>query len=40
MATKQGPIKKFALRGINRVAPYFHDGRLLILEDTVEFLES
>jgi hypothetical protein len=38
MATKQGPIKKFALRGIKGVAPYFRDGRLLTLEDTVEFL--
>jgi cytochrome c peroxidase len=32
-----GPIKTFALRGIKDSPPYFHDGRLLTLEDTVEF---
>ncbi len=32
-----GPIKTFTLRGIKDSAPYFHDGRLLTLEDTVEF---
>jgi cytochrome c peroxidase len=37
MATKQGPIKTFPLRGIKESPPYFHDGRLLTLEDTVEF---
>ncbi len=37
MATQQGPIKTFALRGIKESPPYFHDGRLLTLEDTVEF---
>ncbi len=37
MATKQGPIKTFTLRGIKESPPYFHDGRLLTLEDTVEF---
>jgi cytochrome c peroxidase len=37
MATKQGPIKTFPLRGIKDSPPYFHDGRLLTLEDTVEF---
>ncbi|MHB1422292.1 MAG: cytochrome B6 [Gemmataceae bacterium] len=36
-ATKQGPIKTFPLRGIKESPPYFHDGRLLTLEDTVEF---
>jgi cytochrome c peroxidase len=36
-ATKQGPIKTFPLRGIKDSPPYFHDGRLLTLEDTVEF---
>jgi cytochrome c peroxidase len=36
-ATKQGPIKTFTLRGIKESPPYFHDGRLLTLEDTVEF---
>jgi cytochrome c peroxidase len=35
--TKQGPIKSFPLRGIKESPPYFHDGRLLTLEDTVEF---
>jgi cytochrome c peroxidase len=36
-ATKQGPIKTFTLRGIKESPPYLHDGRLLTLEDTVEF---
>ena len=36
-ATAQGPIKTFPLRGIKESPPYFHDGRLLTLEDTVEF---
>lgn len=33
----EGPIKTFALRGIKDSPPYFHDGRLLTLEDVVEF---
>src|SRR5258707_11673674 len=37
VATAQGPIKTFPLRGIKESPPYFHDGRLLTLEDTVEF---
>jgi cytochrome c peroxidase len=37
VATTQGPIKSFTLRGIKDSPPYFHDGRLLTLEDTVEF---
>ena len=37
VATSQGPIKSFPLRGIKESPPYFHDGRLLTLEDTVEF---
>jgi cytochrome c peroxidase len=37
LATQQGPIKTFPLRGIKESPPYFHDGRLLTLEDTVEF---
>lgn len=37
MATSQGPIKTFTLRGIKESPPYLHDGRLLTLEDTVEF---
>ena len=36
-ATAQGPIKTFTLRGIKESPPYFHDGRLLTLEDVVEF---
>lgn len=32
-----GPIKTFPLRGIKESPPYFHDGRLMTLEDTVEF---
>ena len=37
MITKQGMIKTFPLRGIKESPPYLHDGRLLTLEDTVEF---
>lgn len=37
LATADGPIKTFPLRGIKDSPPYFHDGRLLTLEDTVEF---
>jgi cytochrome c peroxidase len=37
MFTAQGPIKTFPLRGIKESPPYLHDGRLLTLEDTVEF---
>jgi len=33
----EGWIKTFALRGIKDSPPYFHDGRLPTLEDTVEF---
>jgi cytochrome c peroxidase len=36
-ASTDGPIKTFPLRGIKDSPPYFHDGRLLTLEDTVEF---
>jgi cytochrome c peroxidase len=32
-----GFIKTFTLRGIKDSPPYLHDGRLLTLEDTVEF---
>jgi cytochrome c peroxidase len=35
--TNDGPIKTFPLRGIKDSPPYLHDGRLLTLEDTVEF---
>ena len=37
MATAEGPIKTFPLRGIKDTPPYFHDGRLLTLDDAVEF---
>jgi cytochrome c peroxidase len=38
MQTKaDGPIKTFTLRGIKDSPPYFHDGRLLTLEDVIEF---
>ena len=37
VATAQGPIKTFPLRGVKESPPYFHDGRLPTLEDTVEF---
>ncbi|MBL0006581.1 MAG: cytochrome B6 [Saprospiraceae bacterium] len=33
----EGPIKSFVLRGIKDSPPYLHDGRLLTLEDVVEF---
>jgi cytochrome c peroxidase len=33
----EGPIKTFTLCGIKDSPPYLHDGRLLTLEDTVEF---
>jgi cytochrome c peroxidase len=36
-AVAEGPIKTFPLRGIKESPPYFHDGRLLTLEDTIEF---
>jgi len=32
-----GPIKSFTLRGIKDSPPYLHDGRLMTLDDTVEF---
>ena len=32
-----GPIKTFPLRGVKESPPYLNDGRLLTLDDTVEF---
>jgi len=32
-----GPIKTPVLRGLKETPPYFHDGRLMTLDDTVEF---
>ena len=37
MATGDGPIKTFPLRGIKDSPPYLHDGRLLTLDDAVEY---
>jgi cytochrome c peroxidase len=37
MAATDGPIKTFTLRGLKDSPPYLHDGRLLTLEDTIEF---
>jgi cytochrome c peroxidase len=37
LSDAEGPIKTFSLRGIKDSPPYFHDGRLLTLEDTIEF---
>src|SRR6266446_4763139 len=37
MASADGPIKTFPLRGVKDTPPYLHDGRLLTLDDTVEF---
>ena len=34
-----GPIKTFPLRGVKDTPPYLHDGRLLTLEDTVEYFK-
>lgn len=35
--TTGGPTKTFPLRGIKDSPPYLHDGRLLTLDDTVEY---
>lgn len=37
MGTAGGLTKSFPLRGIKDSPPYLHDGRLLTLDDTVEF---
>jgi cytochrome c peroxidase len=37
MESADGPIKTFPLRGVKDSPPYLHDGRLLTLEDTVEY---
>ncbi len=37
MASADGPIKTFSLRGIKDSPPYLHDGRLLTLDDSVEY---
>lgn len=37
MASADGSIKTFPLRGIKDSPPYLHDGRLLTLDDVVEF---
>ena len=37
MASADGPIKTFPLRGLKDSPSYLHDGRLLTIEDTVEF---
>ncbi len=37
VAAADGPIKTFPLRGIKESPPYFHDDRLLTLDDAVEF---
>lgn len=37
MASADGPIKTTALRGIKDSPPYLHDGRLLTLDDSIEF---
>ena len=37
IASADGPIKTFPLRGIKDSPPYLHDDRLLTLADTVEF---
>jgi cytochrome c peroxidase len=37
MAVMDGKIKTFPLRGVKDTPPYLHDGRLMTLDDTVEF---
>ncbi len=37
MAVADGATRTFPLRGVKESAPYLHDGRLLTLDDTVEF---
>lgn len=37
MMLGDGPIKTFPLRGVKDSPPYLHDGRLLTLDDTVEY---
>ncbi len=37
LASADGPIKTFPLRGIKDTPPYLHDGRLLTLADAVRF---
>jgi cytochrome c peroxidase len=37
MARAEGPIKTFTLRGLKDSPPYLHDGRLLTIDDTIEF---
>ena len=37
LASADGPIKTFPLRGIKDSPPYLHDGRLLPLDDTSSF---
>lgn len=37
MASADGPIKTFPLRGMKDSPSYLRDGRLLTIEDTVEF---
>jgi cytochrome c peroxidase len=37
VATAEGPIKTFSLRGLRDSPPYLHDGRLLTVDDAVEF---
>jgi cytochrome c peroxidase len=37
LANADGPIKTFTLRGLKDSPPYLHDGRLLTLDDVVEF---
>jgi cytochrome c peroxidase len=37
LTSTDGPVKTPPLRGIKDSPPYLHDGRLLTLEDTVEF---
>ena len=40
LASTDGAIKTFPLRGIKDTPPYLHDGRLLTLDDSVEFFNT
>jgi cytochrome c peroxidase len=37
LASADGPIKTFPLRGLKESPPYLHDDRLMTMEDSVEF---
>jgi len=40
MASADGPIKTFSLRGLKDSPPYLHDERLLTIDDSVEYFNQ